>query len=68
MPSPTGTLPVNEIARTPGCSTSGVPTAEPRPITTFRTPAGSPASSSARTMCSPVSGESCASFNTIVLP
>ena len=42
MPSPTGTEPVNEIARTPGCSTSGVPTAEPRPITTFRTPARQP--------------------------
>ena len=42
MPSPTGTEPVNEIARTPGCSTSGVPTAEPRPMTTFRTPARQP--------------------------
>ena len=42
---PTATEPVNETARTSACSTSGVPTAEPRPTTTLKTPAGMPPSS-----------------------
>ena len=66
--TPTDTEPVNEIARTCGCSTSGVPTSEPRPTTTLKTPAGTPPSSRQAAKCRPVSGDSCASFITTVLP
>ncbi len=37
---PVATLPVTEIMRTPGWLISGEPTLAPRPVTTFRTPAG----------------------------
>jgi hypothetical protein len=41
---PTAADPVKETARTSGRSTSAAPGAGPRPITTFSTPAGRPAS------------------------
>ena len=66
--SPTATEPVNEIACTAGCATSGPPTAPPRPTTTLSTPAGMPASSRHDARCSVVSGASCAGFSTTVLP
>jgi hypothetical protein len=44
---PTGTDPVNEIARTPGFDTSSAPAVEPEPVSTFSTPAGRPASANA---------------------
>jgi hypothetical protein len=65
---PTGTEPVNEIASTCGWRTSGVPTAEPRPMTMLKTPGGMSASSRQAARCKPVSGASCASFITTVLP
>ena len=66
--APTATEPVNEIALTCGCSTSGVPTAEPRPMTTLKTPGGSPPSSRQAARWRPVSGASWASFMTTVFP
>ncbi|MNF82551.1 hypothetical protein D3C84_648590 [compost metagenome] len=39
---PVGTEPVNDTLSVPSCSISALPTA-PAPLTTFRTPAGSPA-------------------------
>jgi hypothetical protein len=59
---------VNEIAFTSGLSTSAEPTTEPEPVSTFRTPAGRPASAKHSATWSPVRGASCASFNTTVLP
>ena len=44
MPAPTSVEPVNPILPTPGCSTSAFPTVLPGPGTTFRAPAGMPAS------------------------
>lgn len=37
--------PVKLILATSGCSTSGVPTSAPKPVTTLNTPGGKPASS-----------------------
>ena len=45
---PVSTPPVNETRSTPGSSDSGAPTSGPAPSTRLATPAGSPASSSAR--------------------
>src|SRR5574337_432089 len=44
MSAPVLVPPVKEIAFTSGCSTSTAPALGPRPCTTLRTPAGSPAS------------------------
>src|SRR5258706_13260722 len=49
MLSPTPTEPVNEIFATSGLRTSSAPTTVPRPVTTFKTPFGSPASCRAST-------------------
>ena len=59
---------MNEIARTRGSRTSALPTFEPAPVITFRTPAGSPASSKHSARSKPVSGASHASLSTTVLP
>ena len=55
---PTGTEPVNEIARTPGFETISAPTLEPAPVRTFRTPGGNPASAKHSATWSPVRGAS----------
>jgi hypothetical protein len=65
---PTGTEPVNEIARTRGSRTIALPTFEPEPVSTFSTPAGSPASARHSARRSPVTGASVASFSTTALP
>src|SRR6478672_2775120 len=49
MLSPTPTEPVNEILSTSGLRTSSAPTVVPRPVTTFKTPFGRPASCRAST-------------------
>src|SRR5690606_29253686 len=40
--------PVNDILRTNGWETRGEPTSSPKPVTTFTTPGGNPASSNKR--------------------
>ena len=68
MMRPTADDPVSEIARTSGCSASGVPTSGPNPVTMLMTPLGRPASVSARTRLKVESGVSCAGLMTQVLP
>ena len=41
---PTSLDPVKEMARTPGCATSGAPASGPNPVTMLTTPGGRPAS------------------------
>src|SRR5208282_3291898 len=53
---------------TTGCSVSGVPTSEPKPVTMLMTPFGMPASVSACTRLKVESGVSCAGLITQVLP
>src|ERR1039457_4627013 len=65
---PTAEEPVSEMARTVGCSVSGVPTSVPKPVTTLITPFGMPASVSACTRLKVESGVSCAGLITQVLP
>ena len=65
---PTAEEPVSEMARTSGCSVSGVPTSEPKPVTMLITPFGTPASVSACTRLKVESGVSCAGLITQVLP
>ena len=59
---------MNEIARTSGLSTIAAPTFDPEPVSTFRTPAGSPASAKHSATWRPVRGASCASLSTTVFP
>jgi hypothetical protein len=68
MPRPTPSDPVNEMARTAGCATSGVPTAAPDPVTRLSTPFGSPASSRIRTSSTDVIGACEAGLKTTALP
>src|ERR1700690_1293085 len=65
---PTALEPVNEIARTSGCSSSGAPASGPYPATTLTTPFGIPASVSTRTRLKVESGVSWAGLITQVLP
>src|ERR1051325_6250485 len=65
---PTAEEPVNEIARTSGCSSSGAPASGPNPVTILMTPLGSPASIKARTRLNVERGVSCAGLITQVLP
>src|SRR5208282_899079 len=65
---PTADDPVSEIARTTGCSVSGVPTSDPKPVTMLITPLGIPASVSAWTRLKVESGVSWAGLITQVLP
>src|ERR1019366_514230 len=65
---PTADDPVSEIARTVGCSVSGVPTSEPNPVTMLITPLGTPASVSACTRLKVESGVSCAGLITQAFP
>src|SRR5579864_8412210 len=65
---PTSLDPVKETARTSACSTIGAPASGPKPVTTFTTPLGRPASISALTRLSAESGVSSAGLITHVLP
>src|ERR1700688_3473371 len=65
---PTADDPVSEMARTTGCSVSGVPTSVPKPVTTLMTPFGMPASVNAWTRLKVESGVSCAGLITQALP
>jgi hypothetical protein len=42
---PTSLDPVKQTLSTPGCATRGAPAVSPNPVSTWKTPAGSPASS-----------------------
>ena len=68
MRRPTSVEPVKETTFTSGCSTSGSPTSPPEPMTTLKTPAGSPASSNTRASATTEAGVSVAGLITIVLP
>src|SRR5438270_2934801 len=68
MVLPTALDPVNEIARTSGCSSMGAPASAPNPVTIFTTPFGTPASASTRTRLKVESGVSWAGLITQVLP
>ena len=65
---PVPVSPVKATRRTRGCVTSASPIAEPRPVTTFSTPAGSPASWKSSATLSVASGVDEAGLTTIVLP
>src|ERR1035441_2674163 len=65
---PTADDPVREMARTVGCSVSGVPTSVPNPVTMLMTPLGTPASVRAWTRLNVERGVSCAGLMTHVLP
>ena len=65
---PVSRPPVNETRSTPGSSDSGAPTSGPAPRTRLATPAGSPASSSARISRMAVDGVSSLGLSTNVLP
>ena len=66
--SPTGVDPVNAILRTSGWVTSASPATEPFPVTTLKTPSGSPPSASSSAKRSVVSGVVAAGLATTVLP
>src|SRR6266576_1080583 len=68
MVRPTALDPVNDTARTSGCSSMGAPVCGPNPVTIFTTPFGTPASASTRTRLNVESGVSCAGLITQVLP
>src|SRR5208282_6008228 len=65
---PTSVEPVRETARTSGCSISGAPILEPKPLTMLTTPLGTPASLKVRTKLKTDSGVSCAGLMMHVLP
>ena len=66
--APVFVLPVNEIAFTPRCATSGAPHVGPLPCTMFSTPGGSPASSDRRPSIHAVKGVISDGFATTALP
>ncbi len=65
---PTDVEPVKETTFTRGSLRSGFPTFEPEPVTTLKTPGGSPASSSAFAKFTTESGVSVAGLMTTVFP
>src|SRR6266700_1127933 len=65
---PTSLDPVNEMARTSGCSAMGAPASGPNPVTIFTTPFGRPASVKVLTRFNVESGVSSAGLITQVLP
>ena len=65
---PTSFEPVNPTLSTLGWATSGAPHVSPKPVRTFRTPAGSPASSRIFGISSAVSGVCSAGFRITVHP
>ncbi len=56
MSLPTSFDPVNPTLSTPGCVVSGAPAVSPKPVSTWSTPAGRPASSRIAGSCRQVSG------------
>ena len=65
---PTSFEPVNPTLSTFGCATSGAPHVSPKPVRTFSTPAGSPASSRIFGISRAVSGVCSAGFRIRVHP
>ncbi len=65
---PTSVDPVNAILLTPGCEASAAPAVGPRPVTTFTTPGGIPASSTSSPKRNALRGVSSAGFSTTVHP
>src|SRR3990172_23871 len=65
---PISVEPVNAILSTRGSRTSAIPALPPGPVTTLKTPSGSPASWQSSANLSAVSGVSDAGFRTTVLP
>lgn len=64
---PTSVDPVNAILSIPGCRTIILPTSD-RPVTMFKTPAGTPASTANSPNRSALRDVRLAGFHTIVLP
>ncbi|MNL24289.1 hypothetical protein D3C87_1457170 [compost metagenome] len=65
---PVGTLPVKATLSTYGCLASGAPASRPRPVITFRTPAGNPALSAMPASSRAVNGVSSDGLSTTVQP
>jgi hypothetical protein len=65
---PVSVSPVNATRRTSGWPTSTSPISDPRPVTTFSTPSGTPASAKSSATRSVASGVVDAGFATTVLP
>ncbi len=65
---PVPVSPVKATRRTSGCVTSASPMTEPRPVTTFSTPGGSPASWKSSATFNVESGVVDAGFTTTVFP
>ena len=63
-----GTDPVKQTRRTSGCATRGAPASVPKPCTTLKTPAGSPASCAMSAKSDAVSGAHSGGLATTVLP
>src|SRR5690625_1597356 len=68
MSRPVASDPVKVTFLTSGCSTSGVPTSLPKPVTTLTTPAGKPASSTSLTNSSVDADVNSDGFKTTVQP
>src|SRR5688572_33032045 len=65
---PVAVEPVNESTRTPGCSTSALPTSAPGAMIRLKTPGGKPASSNTFTNAAEMAGVSGEGFQMIVFP
>ena len=65
---PVGTEPVKVIWLIPGCPASAAPATSPRPVSTLKTPLGSPASSASSARRSVERTASSAGLATTVLP
>ena len=65
---PTSVEPVNATLSTSGCAASAAPAVSPKPVSTFTTPGGTPASRMISPRCNAVSGVCSAAFRTMVQP
>ena len=65
---PISVEPVNAIRSTSGCAASACPAAGPQPVTTLKTPGGTPASAQRRASSSVVAGVWSEGLTTIVQP
>ena len=68
MVRPVSPLPVKPMTLTSGCSTMGMPTSAPEPVTRLTTPGGNPASTRISMSSAAQCGVSEAGFQTTVLP
>ncbi|ETN07209.1 hypothetical protein PPTG_23241 [Phytophthora nicotianae INRA-310] len=68
MLRPVGTLPVKATLCTSGCETSEPPASAPKPLITFRTPAGKPTSAASCASCSALNGVISDGLSTTVQP